>query len=63
MPFTEVGNIGGKSGLSSHGIGNLVSSYDHVGFEMSTKHRSKGMPLALFMNVAIKREINTEAID
>lgn len=55
MPFTETGNIRGKSGWSSGGIGNLELFYDHVNFEMSTKHRSDHIQYVVgLMNVKIE---------
>lgn len=46
--FIEIGSIGEKSGWSGSGVGNLVSFYDHVSFEMSAKHGSEdSVPMAL----------------
>lgn len=38
VPFTKMGHIGG-SGWSHGGVGNPELFYDHVSFEMCTKHQ------------------------
>ena len=54
MPFSKVGNIEG-SRWSCGGVGNLEFFYDHVNFEMYTKHQSKDIWHAIgFMNVEVK---------
>lgn len=62
--FIEIGSIGEKSGWSGSGVGNLLSFYDHVSFEMSAKHGSEDSQCADgFMNVVIKKQVSTKAVD
>ena len=55
VPFMKMGHIGG-SGWSCGGVGNPEFFYDHVNFEMCTKHQSEDIWYAVgFMNMEVKR--------